>query len=62
MVELQTEVSLAVIDSFLSKTPEERSEKHLKLAKEAMNILSEKKEQFSKADHVLYQKFIDEIF
>lgn len=60
MVELQTEVSLAVIDSYLSKNPEERTEKHRKLADEAMKILSEKQNQFSERDKVLYQRFLRE--
>lgn len=59
MVELITEVSLAVLDSFLEKPPEKRTEKHRKLALEAVQVLSLKQSQFTETDKILYQRFLD---
>lgn len=60
MIELQTEVCLAVIDSFLDKKIEERTEKHSILVKEAILILEGKMEQLSEKDNLLLQRAIDE--
>lgn len=57
MVELSTEVSLAVLDLYLSKPPEKRTEKHKKLAQEAVVLLSSKQAQFTSADAALVQRF-----
>lgn len=56
MIELQTEVCLAVVESYLDKSPEQRNEKHTTLLKEAMAILEEKQGQFSPKDQALFQK------
>ncbi len=60
MIELQTEVCLAVLDSYLEKSPQDRSEKHQKLAQEALDILKSKQNQFSPKDKALYERFLAE--
>lgn len=57
MVELSTEVSLAVLDLYLNKPPNQRTEKHKKLALEAAAVLSSKQEQFTPADADLVERF-----
>lgn len=59
MVELVTEVSLAVIESFLEKQPEKRTEKHKNLALEAIQVLSLKQSQFTESDKILYHNFLE---
>lgn len=56
MIELQTEVCLAVVESFLDKKEEERNEKHRILLREAMEILKEKQDQFSEKDRLLFKR------
>lgn len=60
MVELSTEVSLAVLDLYLNKPPNQRTEKHRKLAQEAAEVLSTKQAQFTSADADLVQRFHQE--
>lgn len=59
MIELQTEVSLSVVESYLEKSPEQRTEKHSILVQEAMKILAEKQAQFSPKDQALFQQAKD---
>lgn len=59
MIELQTEVCLAVVESFLEKKEEERNEKHNTLVKEAMGILKGKQAQFSEKDHLLFKRAME---
>lgn len=60
MVELETEVCLAVLDSYLGKTPAQRTAKHQKLAQEAVEKLAFKQAQFSEKDWTLYERFLKE--
>lgn len=61
MVDLETEVCLSVVQGYLEKTEAQRSEKHTKLAMEAVKILEHKQEQFNEKDKELYQRALEGI-
>lgn len=61
MVELTTEVSLATVQLYLEKSPEDRTEKHKKIAIEALKILETKQAQFNTNDQILYQRGLAEL-